>query len=87
MNLQYPNFSILTESSNDEVTTASITPPALILARTGTPNPIDESCLLQNTIRSALQIIKVQTQLAAQFESIFSLMTGELEKRDITFQK
>lgn len=87
MNLKYPNVSILTDSSSDEVTTASITPPALILARTGTPNPIDESCLLQNRIRSAVQIIKVQTKLAARFECIFSLITGSLEKGNITFQK
>lgn len=44
--LRDPKLFILTDSSRDEVTAASITPPALMLARTGAPNPIDESCLL-----------------------------------------
>lgn len=39
----------LTVSIKDDVTTASVTPPALIFARTGAPNPIEESCRLQWT--------------------------------------
>lgn len=37
---------ILTDSNNDDVTTAFVAPPALMLARTGAPKPIDESCRL-----------------------------------------
>lgn len=34
---------ILTDSSKDDVTTASVTTPVLIFARTGAPKPIEES--------------------------------------------
>lgn len=44
--LEIPSSFVLTDSSRDDVTAASITPPALILARTGAPKPIDESCRL-----------------------------------------
>lgn len=42
---------ILTVSSKDDVTAAFVSPVALILARTGAPKPIEESCrLVNNTI-------------------------------------
>lgn len=37
---------MLTDSSKDEVTTALVNPPVLMLARTGAPKPIEESCRL-----------------------------------------
>lgn len=37
---------LLTDSNNEDVTTALVNPPPLILALTGAPNPIDESCRL-----------------------------------------
>ena len=37
---------ILTDSNNDDVTTASVSPPVLMFARTGAPNPMEESCCL-----------------------------------------
>lgn len=45
-------LSILTDSSKDDVTAALVTPPALMLARTGAPNPIDASCRLINITKS-----------------------------------
>lgn len=37
----------LTVSNKDDATAASVTPPALMLARTGAPNPIEESWRLE----------------------------------------
>lgn len=37
----------LTVSNNDDAIAASVTLPALILARTGAPNPIEESWRLK----------------------------------------
>jgi hypothetical protein len=37
------DWCALTVSNKDDVTEASVTPPALMLARTGAPNPIEES--------------------------------------------
>lgn len=39
---------VLTDSSNDDVTAALVAPPILMLARTGAPKPIEESCRLIN---------------------------------------
>ena len=38
--------TILTDSSKVDVTAALVTPTVLMLARTGAPKPIEESCLL-----------------------------------------
>jgi hypothetical protein len=40
-------MSALTVSNKDDATAASVTPPALMLARTGAPNPIEESWRLE----------------------------------------
>ncbi|MFS7937134.1 hypothetical protein Hanom_Chr05g00424061 [Helianthus anomalus] len=37
----------LTVSNKVEVTAAVVTPPVLMFARTGAPNPIEESCRLK----------------------------------------
>lgn len=38
--------SILTDSIKEDATAACVTPPILMLARTGAPKPIEESCRL-----------------------------------------
>lgn len=40
------SFQLLTDSNKDDVTTAFVSPPVLMFARTGAPNPIEESCRL-----------------------------------------
>ena len=37
------DWCALTVSNKEDATEASVTPPALMLARTGAPNPIEES--------------------------------------------
>lgn len=64
---------ILTDSSNDDVTTASVNPPVLMLARTGAPNPIEESCRLANrhkNIKSLtfLQLLTMPIKFTIKFE-------------------
>ena len=38
---------ILTDSNNEDVTTALVDPPVLMFARTGAPKPMEESCRLE----------------------------------------
>jgi len=44
--------AILTDSSKDDVTAESVIRPVLILARTGAPKPIEESCRLVHLINN-----------------------------------
>lgn len=37
---------MLTDSNKEDVTVALVIPPVLMLARTGAPKPIEESCRL-----------------------------------------
>lgn len=41
------NAWILTDSSNEDVTTALVNPPLLMFERTGAPKPMEESCCLE----------------------------------------
>jgi len=45
-NFQTIPYEKFTDSSKDDVTAAFVRPPALMLARTGAPKPIEESCRL-----------------------------------------
>ena len=38
---------ILTDSNNEDVTTALVDPPVLMFAQTGAPKPMEESCRLE----------------------------------------
>lgn len=44
--LRSSHGDLLTDSNSDDVTTALVTSPTLMLVRTGAPNPIEESCRL-----------------------------------------
>jgi len=52
MLLQQITTMMLTDSNKDDVTTAFVNPPVLMFARTGAPNPIEESCRLFHSKKS-----------------------------------